>query len=47
MIDPLALIPAYFAAVRLKPAARSSKPFVVLNRNHETTAAISSASTNP
>src|SRR4029079_2418970 len=47
MIDPLALIPAYLAAVRLKPAARSSKPFVVLNRNHETTTAMTNARTNP
>ena len=47
MIEPLALMPAYFAAVRLKPAARSSKPLVVLNRNHDTTTAMTSATTKP
>ena len=47
IIEPPALMPAYRAAVRLKPAARSSKPLVVRNRNHETTAAMSSATTKP
>ena len=47
MIEPLALMPAYLAAVMLKPAARSSKPFVVLNRNHDTITAMTSATTNP
>ena len=47
MIEPQALMPAYRAAVRLKPAARSSKPLVVRNRNHETTTAITRATMKP
>ena len=47
MIEPPALMPAYRAAVRLKPAARSSKPFVVLKMNHDTTTAMMSAMMKP
>ncbi len=47
IIEPPALIPAYRAAVRLKPEARSSKPFVVRKRSHETATAMSSATTKP
>ena len=47
MIEPPALMPAYRAAVRLRPADRSSKPLDVLNRNQETSAATSSATTKP
>ena len=40
-------MPAYRAAVMLKPEARSSKPFVVLNRNQDTITAMTSATTKP
>ena len=40
-------MPAPRAAAWLKPVARSSKPSVVRNSSHDTTAAIASATTKP